>query len=57
LWVNQSRRADILIFLRGVGLASDEGDQAKAEKALKSVESALDQLKAQDPEAAFKNMH
>jgi hypothetical protein len=37
--------------------ASDEGDQAKAAEALKSVESALDQLKAQDPEAAFKNMH
>ena len=37
--------------------ASDEGDQAKAEEALKSVESGLDQLKAQDPEAAFKNMH
>jgi hypothetical protein len=37
--------------------ASDEGDQAKAEEALKSVESALDQLKAQDPEAAFKSMH
>ena len=35
--------------------ASDEGDQAKAEEALKSVESALDQLKAQDPETAFKN--
>ena len=37
--------------------ASDEGNQADAETALKSVESALDQLKAQDPEAAFKNMH
>ena len=37
--------------------ASDEGNQAEAEEALKSVENALDQLKAQDPEAAFKNMH
>jgi hypothetical protein len=37
--------------------ASDEGSQAKSEEALKSVESALDQLKAQDPETAFKGMH
>ena len=37
--------------------ASDEGSQADAETALKAVESALDQLKAQDPETAFKNMH
>src|ERR1700726_668391 len=37
--------------------ASDEGNQADAETALKAVESALDQLKAQDPETAFKNMH
>jgi hypothetical protein len=37
--------------------ASDEGNQADAETALKGVESALDQLKAQDPETAFKNMH
>jgi hypothetical protein len=37
--------------------ASDEGNQAKSEEALKSVESALDQLKAQDPETAFKKMH
>jgi hypothetical protein len=37
--------------------ASDEGNQADAETALKAVESALDQLKAQDPEAAFKSMH
>ena len=36
--------------------ASDEGSQ-DAETALKAVESALDQLKAQDPEAAFKSMH
>jgi len=36
--------------------AADEGDQAKAETALKSVEGAFDQLKAEDPEAAFKNM-
>ena len=37
--------------------ASDEGNQADAETALKGVESALDQLKAQDPETAFMNMH
>jgi hypothetical protein len=37
--------------------ASDEGNQADAETALKAVESALDLLKAQDPEAAFKSMH
>jgi hypothetical protein len=37
--------------------AADEGNQADSEKALKTVESALDQLKAQDPESAFKNMH
>jgi len=37
--------------------AADEGNQADSEKALKTVESALDQLKAQDPEGAFKNMH
>jgi hypothetical protein len=37
--------------------ASDEGNQTDAEMALKAVESALDQLKAQDPEAAFKSMH
>ena len=36
--------------------ASDEGNQQEAEKALKEVETALDQLKAQDPDAAFKNM-
>src|ERR1700720_1327220 len=36
---------------------SDEGSQADAETALKAVESALDQLKAQDPEATFKSMH
>jgi len=36
--------------------AADEGDQAKAETALKSVEGAFDQLKAEDPEAVFKNM-
>jgi hypothetical protein len=34
--------------------AADEGDQGKSETALKSVETALDQLKALDPEAAFK---
>jgi hypothetical protein len=37
--------------------ASDEGNQTDAETALKTVESALDQLKAQDPDAAFKSMH
>jgi len=37
--------------------AADEGNQADSEKALKTVESALDQLKAQDPEGLFKNMH
>jgi hypothetical protein len=37
--------------------ASDEGNQEEAQKALKEVETALDQLKAQDPEAAFKNVH
>ena len=37
--------------------AADEGSQAKSETALKSVQGALDQLKAEEPEAAFKNMH
>ena len=36
--------------------AADEGDQAKAEAALKSVEEALNSLKAEDPETAFKGM-
>ena len=36
--------------------AADEGNQAQAEAALKNVEGALDQLKAQDPETAFKGM-
>jgi hypothetical protein len=36
--------------------AADEGNQANAETALKSVEGAFDQLKAEDPESAFKNM-
>jgi len=36
--------------------AADEGDQGKSETALKGVETALDQLKALDPEAAFKYM-
>ena len=35
--------------------AADEGNQQNAEMALQEVESALDQLKAQDPEAAFKS--
>jgi len=34
--------------------AADEGYQGKSETALKGVETALDQLKALDPEAAFK---
>jgi hypothetical protein len=37
--------------------AADEGSQAKSEEALKAVENALDQLKAQDPAMAFKHMH
>ena len=37
--------------------AADEGSQGKSETALKTVDSALDQLKAEDPEAAFENMH
>jgi len=37
--------------------AADEGNQAGSEKALKTVESALDQLKAQDSEDAFKSIH
>jgi hypothetical protein len=36
--------------------AADEGTQAKAEEALKSLESAFNQLKAEDPESAFKGM-
>jgi len=36
--------------------AADAGNQKEAEKALKEVETALEQLKAQDPEVAFKNM-
>jgi hypothetical protein len=36
--------------------AADEGNQTQAEAALKNVESAIDQLKAQDPETAFKGM-
>ena len=37
--------------------ASDAGNQQEAQTALKEVEAALDQLKVEDPEAAFKNMH
>jgi hypothetical protein len=37
--------------------AADAGNQQEAQTALKEVETALDLLKAQDPEAAFKNMH
>jgi ABC-type transporter Mla subunit MlaD len=36
--------------------ATDAANQKQAENALKEVETALDQLKAQDPDAAFKNM-
>jgi hypothetical protein len=36
--------------------AADEGNQAKAEEALKSLENAFNQLKAEDPESAFKGM-
>jgi hypothetical protein len=37
--------------------ASDEGNQAEAQKALKEVDTAFDQLQAEDPDAAFKAMH
>ena len=37
--------------------AADAGNQQEAQTALKAVESAFDQLKTQDPEAAFQNMH
>lgn len=36
--------------------AADDGNQAQAEAALKTVESAFDQVKAQDPETAFRGM-
>jgi hypothetical protein len=36
--------------------AADDGSQAQAKAAFKTVESAFDQLKAQDPETAFKGM-
>jgi hypothetical protein len=36
--------------------AADEGDQKEAQSALKEVEAALDQLKSQDPDTAFKSM-
>ena len=36
--------------------AADAGNQQEAQTALKAVESAFDQLKTQDPEAAFQNM-
>jgi hypothetical protein len=36
--------------------AADEGNQGKSETALKGVQTALDQLKALDPEVAFKYM-
>jgi len=37
--------------------AADAGNQQEAQTAFKEVEAALDQLKAEDPEAAFKDMH
>jgi len=37
--------------------AADEGSQVNSETALKSVESAFDQLKTEDPGAAFQNLH
>ena len=37
--------------------AADTGDQKEAETGLKEVQTAFDQLKSLDPEAAFKNMH
>ena len=37
--------------------AADTGNQQEAQTAFKEVEAALDQLKAEDPEAAFKDMH
>jgi hypothetical protein len=37
--------------------ATDAGNQQEAQTALKEVEAALDQLKTEDPEAAFKDMH
>ena len=36
--------------------AADEGNQQEAQTALKEVQTALEQLKALDPEAAFKSM-
>ena len=37
--------------------AADAVDQKEAESALKSVETALAQLKSLDPDAAFKDAH
>ena len=37
--------------------AADTGNQQEAQTAFKEVEAALDQMKAEDPEAAFKDMH
>jgi hypothetical protein len=37
--------------------AADAGDQKDAESGLKGVQTAFDQLKSLDPDAAFKNMH
>jgi hypothetical protein len=37
--------------------AADAGDQPGAESSLKALEAAFDQLKALDPDTAFKGMH
>ncbi len=37
--------------------AADAGDQKEAESALKAVQTAFDELKALDPDTAFKNLH
>ena len=37
--------------------AADAGNQQEAQTTLKAVETGLDQLKAEDPEAAFKGLH
>ncbi|MBV9645293.1 MAG: hypothetical protein JO334_17165 [Verrucomicrobia bacterium] len=37
--------------------AADEGNQKEAQSAVKKVEAALDQLKSQDPDTAFKSVH
>ena len=37
--------------------AADAGDQKEAESDLKEVQTAFDQLKSLDPDAAFNNVH